>query len=94
MPITASCYSSGVGKQDKTFEQVLSGRSDANVSFSDLCSLLLALGFAKRTRSSHHIFTRDGVEELINLQSDGKDAKPYQVKQVRLAIIRYDLELP
>jgi predicted RNA binding protein YcfA (HicA-like mRNA interferase family) len=83
-----------VGRHEKTYEQVLSGRSDANVHFSDLCSLLIALGFGERTRGSHHMFGMTGVEEQINLQSDGHHAKPYQVKQVRMVIIRYDLRLP
>ena len=83
-----------VGRHEKTYEQVLSGRSDANVHFTDLCSLLLALGFVERTRGSHHVFGLTGVEEQINLQRDGQHAKPYRVKQVRTIIIRYDLELP
>jgi hypothetical protein len=33
-----------------------------------------------------------GVEEKINLQRDGKDAKVYQVRQVRSIILRYGLE--
>jgi hypothetical protein len=36
-----------------------------------------------RARGSHHIFTRDGVPEILNLQPKGSEAKPYQVKQVR-----------
>lgn len=33
----------------------------------------------------------DGVEEIINLQSKGSKAKPYQVKQVRNLILKYKL---
>lgn len=45
-----------------------------------------------RTAGSHHIFSRDGVVEILNLQPrhDGS-AKPYQVKQVRQVITRYQL---
>ena len=55
-------------------------------------SLLLNLGFRERIRGSHHIMTRDGVEEILNIQpkSDGA-AKPYQVRQVRSVIVRYKL---
>lgn len=81
----------GVGKQEKTLEQVLGGGSDANVRFEDLCALLLALGFVERTRGSHHMFGKPGIEELINLQRDGAKAKAYQVKQVRAVIVRYNL---
>ena len=31
------------------------------------------------------------MAELINLQRDGNDAKPYQVKQVRRVISKYRL---
>jgi hypothetical protein len=78
----------------KLLERILLGRSDANVRFNDLRSVVLALGFDERVKGDHHIFTRSGVEEIINLQplSDGK-AKPYQVRQVRNLVNRYGLEL-
>ena len=34
---------------------------------------------------------KEGVEERINLQKEGKNAKPYQVKQVRSIIQKYGL---
>lgn len=80
-----------VAKHEKTLEQVLDGRSDANVRFDDLRKLLLTIGFVERTRGSHHVFGKLGVEEQINLQRDGANAKPYQVKQVRAIILRYNL---
>jgi len=46
------------------------------------------LGFDERIRGSHHIFTKEGIEEILNLQPRGAKAKPYQVKQVRRAIAR------
>ena len=75
----------------KTFVRVLGGASDAAIRFDDLCSLLEGLGFDKRVKGSHHLFRKAGVEERINLQRDGKNAKPYQVKQVRAVILRYKL---
>jgi len=45
----------------------------------------------ERGRGSHHIFVKEAVEELINLQRDGKSAKPYQVKQVRRILLRYGM---
>ncbi len=77
-----------MGKHERTLLQVLRGASDANVSFEDLCALLRHLGFDERIRGSHHIFTKEGIEEILNLQSRGAKAKPYQVKQVRRAIAR------
>ncbi|MBI3251736.1 MAG: type II toxin-antitoxin system HicA family toxin [Candidatus Omnitrophica bacterium] len=72
-------------------DRILSGASDHNISFVQLCHLLLKLGFEKRIRGSHHIFTKDGTEEILNLQSRGGKAKPYQVKQVRNLILKYKL---
>ncbi|HNR14435.1 MAG TPA: type II toxin-antitoxin system HicA family toxin [Thermodesulfobacteriota bacterium] len=70
---------------------MLSGTSDANIAFKDLCGLLIHLGFEERTKGSHHIFRKAGVEEKVNLQKDGRNAKPYQVKQVRAVILKYRL---
>jgi predicted RNA binding protein YcfA (HicA-like mRNA interferase family) len=67
---------------------VLSGGADAGIRFDELCALLLRIGFEMRTKGSHHVFRRKGVEEMINLQRDGKNAKPYQVKQVRSVILK------
>jgi hypothetical protein len=72
-------------------QAVLRGNADSNIAFSDLCKLLQSLGFNERVRGSHHIFARDGVEEILNLQPRGSKSKPYQVKQVRQVIVRYKL---
>ena len=42
-------------------------------------------------RGSHHLFRKSGVEERINLQRAGANAKPYQVKQVRAVILKAKL---
>jgi predicted RNA binding protein YcfA (HicA-like mRNA interferase family) len=76
-------------KQDKLLLRIIRGKSDANIDFDELRSLLLNYGFEERVRGSHHLFVKEGVEDLINLQRDGKSAKPYQVKQVRRVILRY-----
>lgn len=80
-----------MSRDDDLREKILSGRSDANIRFEDLRSFLLRLGFAERTRGSHYMFRREGVRELINLQRQGSQAKPYQVRQVRQAILKYHL---
>ncbi len=69
--------------------QILSGKSDANIDFMDLCWLLNKYGFDERIKGSHHIFTKSGVEEIINIQPIGSKAKAYQVKQVRNLILKY-----
>ena len=77
--------------KDKVQERVLSRTSDANIRFDDLCHLLSSLGFEMRVGGSHHIFRKAGVEEKINLQREGSEAKPYQVRQVRAVILKYRL---
>ena len=63
-----------MGHIEKFLFQILKGTSDANLQFSDLCSLLTRLGFEMRTKGSHHIFRMTGVEERINLQKVGNKA--------------------
>ncbi len=69
----------------------MSGTSDATIRFDDLRQLLLNLGFEMRVRGSHHIFRKGGIEEKINLQREGSEAKPYQVRQVRNVVLKYHL---
>ena len=80
-----------MAKHEKTLLQILRGASDSNVSFDELRSLLRHLGFDERIRGSHHIFTKENVEDILNLQPIGAKAKAYQVKQVRGVILRYKL---
>ena len=68
-------------------------RSDANVPFDGLRALLINLGFDERIRGDHHIFTMTGVEEILNLQPKNGKGKPYQVKQVRDVILKYNLKM-
>ncbi len=75
--------------RDKTLDKILRGTSDANIPFSELCQLLRRLGFDERIRGSHYIFSKEGVEDIMNLQPQGAKAKPYQVKQVRNVILKY-----
>ena len=75
----------------KTLNQILSGASDQNIPFDKLCRLLKTLGFFERIRGDHHIFTKEGVEEILNIQPKVGKCKPYQVKQVRGIIIKYKL---
>lgn len=80
-----------MGKHDKILTAFLSGRSDAYIAFADLLSLLDGLGFMLRVKGDHHILTKEGVAEIINLQPIGRMAKPYQVKQVRGILTNYHL---
>ena len=80
-----------MGKWDKLRQKILLGQSDANIDFEDLCHLLQRLGFGKRVSGSHHVFSRNDVEEIINVQPNGRMAKPYQVKQVRDMLLKHRL---
>ena len=73
-------------------QKILSGRQDTSVDFYEAVTLLQALGFSLRIRGSHHIFDREDVDELINIQPNGSKAKAYQVKQIRDLILKYRLE--
>jgi hypothetical protein len=76
----------------KILEIILGGLADRNIRLQDLRKLLRDLGFSERIKGGIHIFYKEGVEEIINLQPlrDGK-AKAYQVKQVRGIILKYKL---
>jgi hypothetical protein len=78
-------------KYSELREKILAGSADGNIEFSALCQLLVRLGFDERVKGGHHIFTRDGIDEIINLQPKGSKAKPYQVKQVRTILVKYRL---
>ena len=79
-------------KSGKLLQKALS--SPANLRFEEACNLARAFGFhLSRARGSHHIFGRQGVRELVNLQEVGGKAKPYQVKQLLDLVERYNLSL-
>lgn len=80
-----------MGKYEKLLQKILQGDSDANIPFNDLCQLLRRLDFEERTRGSHHIFVRTGINRQVVLQPKGSKAKPYQVKQVRELFEEYNL---
>ena len=80
-----------MSKFQKLLFTILSGQQDSNISFSDITALLSELGFTERIRGDHHIFTKHGIEEIVNLQPNGNKAKSYQVKQVRNLVLKYKL---
>jgi hypothetical protein len=55
-----------VGKD--ILDKVLSGLSDKNIRFDDIKKLIMAFGFACRIKGDHHIFSKEGIAEIINLQ--------------------------
>jgi len=79
-----------MGKYEKLLQRILQGNSDANISFNDICQLLRRYGFNKRISGSHHIFVKTGVNKQIVLQPAGRQAQPYQVRQVRELFEEYN----
>ena len=76
----------------KVLDRILSGLADKNIRFQDMKNLLKDFGFSERIKGDHHIFYREGIEEIINLQPiKGGKSKAYQVKQVRGIILKYKL---
>ena len=83
-----------MSKYQKLFEKILLGSSDSNIDFEELKNLLIKLGFVMRINGSHHVFSKDNIEEIINIQPlKDKKAKPYQIKQVRELIIEHNLKI-
>ena len=80
-----------MSQYEKILLSILSGTKDKNILFTDLRLVLDRLWFQCRIRGDHFIYTKDGVEEIINIQPVGNKAKPYQVKQIRNIILRYQL---
>lgn len=82
-----------MSKKEKLLEKILLGRSDANIDFDELRSLLTRMNFDERIKGSHHIFSKKEIAEIINIQPVGNMAKNYQVKQIRNIILKYSLHL-
>ena len=78
---------------EKLIIKLLSANADQNFDFADLIRILEATGFSVRIKGSHHIFSKENIEEIINIQEIQGKAKPYQIKQVRNLILRYQLKL-
>lgn len=76
---------------EKIINKILTGISDKNINFIETVNLLIKMGFSRRIKGDHHIFTKDGIEEIINLQPDGNKTKSYQVRQIRNIILKYKL---
>lgn len=80
-----------MSQYEKLLLRILCGTQDSNITFSDLQKVLTILGFVVRIKGDHFIYTRDDIAEIINIQPKGNKARPYQVKQVRNLILKYQL---
>ena len=65
-----------------------------NVAFSDFVNLVRGFGFTlERISGSHHIFVHPDIQELVNIQPVGREAKPYQIHQFLGLVEHYGLRL-
>lgn len=76
---------------NNTYDMVMSGKSDNNIRFNDLRTMLDSLNFGYRVKGDHFIYYRDDIPEIINIQPKGNKAKGYEVKQIRLLFKRYGI---
>jgi hypothetical protein len=81
-----------MAKRTKFLKRLMSGESGADIAFDDSCALLRQIGFQVRIHGDHHIFTKAGLVEIINIQPVNTKAKPYQVKQLRNLLRAYRLD--
>jgi predicted RNA binding protein YcfA (HicA-like mRNA interferase family) len=78
--------------EKKLLKKILDGSK--NIKFNDFIRLVEAFGFhLDRINGSHHIFKKDEIDELINLQNVNDEVKPYQIKQFLTVIEKYNLSL-
>ncbi len=77
---------------EKILERILEGRSA--IAFRDLERILRKLGFELvRTRGSHNIYRHPKVSRHLNIQPIGKEAKPYQIRQLCDMIKEFNLTI-
>jgi predicted RNA binding protein YcfA (HicA-like mRNA interferase family) len=68
--------------------------NNKNVRFGDFTLIVEAFGFNQvRVSGSHHMYWRDGVNEMVNIQNVRGEVKPYQIKQFLSLIEMYNLKL-
>lgn len=68
--------------------------SDARLNYAEFLVMVAAYGFTlRRVTGSHAIYARDGIDDQLNLQPRGKDAKLYQVRQFRRIVALHNLTL-
>lgn len=81
----------GVTRIAKLYVRIQRGKTPG---FSELKRMVEAFGFSlDRIAGSHHIYSHPDTDKNLNLQPEGKLAKPYQVRQVLDMIEEYGLRM-
>lgn len=77
-------------KCQKLFDKMC--KAQANIPFSDLCTLAELVGFTfARQKGSHKVYKHKKHPEFMNFQSVKGKAKSYQIKQLIAFINEHDL---
>ena len=82
-----------LSKIKKIYSKILSGLADSNIRFQEIQPLLNKLGFDVRIKGDHYIYTKDNIDEILNLQPKSGKAKAYKIKQIREIIQKYHLTI-
>ncbi len=81
-----------MAKLKRVLDTIPTGKG--TITFRDFERALTALGFRlDRTAGSHRIYLHPRVSRPISVQPLGKDAKPYQIRQLRDMIREFELTL-
>lgn len=69
-------------------------RNPAGLTFAEAQRLAEAAGWQlARTKGSHHVYSRPGTVEIVDLQPLCNKAKTYQVRQLLALIAKYEIEI-
>ena len=76
----------------RTYNNVISGKADNNINFNDFRNLIVDLGFEFIRQSGSHVqYYHSGINERMTIQNEKSKAKGYQVKQLRNIIVKHGL---
>lgn len=77
---------------EEILKRIVEGRHA--IAFRDFERVLRKLGFEEaRIRGSHQIYRHPKVPRPLSIQRFGKEAKPYQIRQLRDMTEEFGLEL-
>lgn len=68
-----------MSKLEKLIEKILDGR---NVSYDEVETLLLKLGFSVEVRGSHHVFRKKAYSRNVCLKRRS-ELLPYQIREIK-----------
>lgn len=76
-------------KHDKLLQLVFD--VTASMRFEDACKIAELIGFSRKGgQGSHVIYGRDDEMRLLNFQNRNGTIKPYQIRQLRDMVKKYD----